>query len=418
MREALSCLLGIFLPLALIAAPAPMNPDKSDPYEKALEKDPRLPVWLWAAGQQAGATDTGLPMIAVGHITQEVKPLRLGEINPWRSLPVLRPGDLLEGYWKGQLVPAPPTHMESVTLFLVGPSLNSGEAWGPARLTRAGTTFTLLLEGWTDDGPRRRNVPSRALYALNLGQLNGGNYDLHIVWRTMLAETGKTAPLSRIQSVKTGQLRFSVSRAITAIPKPGDGLGHLSTLKESGFRAREVAPEDGKRLWQKPVSWERQLDGGGQLRGLPAPGLSVGTFDLVRWLASQPMNLGNLPPLQQPASGQPTYAVILGPTLNTGEWLTLRDIQWQDRQAVIRVDLWRDNEGRRQNITSSPLLIVPLWNPAGLLPGGKYTVKVEWSLLRAVNNREPYHPEDTTRGDAAVLTRLLQQRGKVEFLQK
>jgi hypothetical protein len=353
-------------------------------------------------------------MIAVGRIAGEAKPLPMGEVSPWQPLPVLRPSNLLEGYWKGEKVPGPAYHMDHVSVFLVGPVLNGGEAWGPARLLREGNNFTLRLEGWRDDAPRRRNVPARSLYVVDLGELPAGKYDLDVVWRTMFAETAKTAPLSRLQSVKKGRLQFDVSRALTKVPRPGDGLGDLPMLQEKDLQKCDLTADETRSLWQRPVCWQRQL-APPTIGGRAPQGLRVGTFDLTRWLASNPKAVGDMPELASPGANQLTYALILGPQLNSGEWMTLREVQWQDNQATLTVDLWRDNAPRYGNVPTCPLLIVPLRSPSIGLPAGDYTIKVRGGFLWAPNMGGPYRLEEDKSPVAAGRAGLLQPRSKVEL---
>jgi hypothetical protein len=108
------------------------------------------------------------------------------------------------------------------------------------------------------------------------------------------------------------------------------------------------------------------------------------------------------------------FAVVLGPQLNTGEWLTLREVEWQEKRAVLRLDLWRDSEPRKKNLVESPILVAPLGSPAGRLGAGDYTAEAQWFLLRAPTNRDPYTPEKP-EGDAGKLLEALTQRGKQKF---
>ena len=103
---------------------------------------------------------------------------------------------------------------------------------------------------------------------------------------------------------------------------------------------------------------------------------------MVKLAGSPPRTTSEIPALTPPVSGDPVYIAFLGPVLNTGEQMRLRQIRWVGRKAILSVDVWRDGEGRRRNIPHIPLLIVPLKEGSrSLSEPGKYEVEVEWSLL-------------------------------------
>jgi hypothetical protein len=247
-------------------------------------------------------------------------------------------------------------------------------------------------------------VAAQAIYAVNLGRLPAGAYQLQVLWRGLFLESSKTARFYRCDSVRTARLAFAVR----------DGKGEAAAgLKDGDFRAGDIPPDWRDGRWQRPVCWYRELDSPGDVDGFPAAGLRVGTFDLVKWLATNPHTLGALPAPAPPKAGQPAYAVVLGPSVNTGEWLTLREVAWRGKQATVHVDLWRDNGPRLQNVRYWPLLIVPLGSAAGQLPAaGAYEVRVAWNLLRAPTNSDPYVAEDTSAGAAGTLAEGLRSRSE------
>ena len=368
-------------------------PDKPDPgkieSETVLAKLPQLPLWIQAGGRFSPLGNDLTAAVHVGRMNPKfgIKPLPINDarIACWHTTQILlRQDDPLVRLADGQEKLLPVTEDQPVTLLLVGPALNSGESFGPARLARVGNTFTLLIESWTDNGERRRNVPQQAIYSIHLGNLKAGTYDLRVLWRDMHCDN-KLGSLYHWISSKNGVVPFEVGKgAQGAVPM---------TLKLADLRVAEVPADAKQRSWQRPIFWQRELGAGGNLNGMPAPGLRVGWFDLPKWLAANPANLGDVPGLQLPLKDQPIYAVVLGPSLDTGMWLTPRSIEWQDKKAVLRVDVWRDNEARLQNLKQWPLLSVPLFNGPGLMKPGDYQVEVEWTWLRAPNNRGPYTTE-------------------------
>jgi hypothetical protein len=132
----------------------------------------------------------------------------------------------------------------------------------------------------------------------------------------------------------------------------------------------------------------------------------LGAFDLDKWTESMPKTLDNLPELQEPAAGDAVYATVLSPSLNSGEWMSLRAIEWKDKEATLHVDLWQDDAGRKDNVISMHYLVVQLQTPGKLEDGkwqtapGNYSVKVAWTFLRARDYRnpgEPYAPENPNK---------------------
>jgi hypothetical protein len=308
---------------------------------------------------------------------------------------------------KLQLTGARPGAPTAVSL--VSFPLNSGQDTGPTLLTRAGNQFTLVVDRWVDNGERRRNIPFRRWHLIPLGSLAAGDYELRLVRREMFMDTRLSPPLYEFQSAQAEVVPFAVGDA--SLP----GL-----LKGEKPAALTLDRDAATPRWQRPAAQSFSLWGLGNLDAFPAPGLRAGTFDLTAWSAAKPATLADLPRLQTPKVQDPVQAVVLGPSLNSGEWLTVREVIWKDKEAVIRVDVWRDDAGRFGNAPYHPLVIVPLQLPKqpddlSRAVLGKYQVRVEWTLLRAPNNRQPYSVEDRTLPAVGDLWKALESKSTATF---
>ena len=155
----------------------------------------------------------------------------------------------------------------------------------------------------------------------------------------------------------------------------------------------------------------------GKLAAVPVGRLMVGTFDLKKWTDAGLKSLNDLPRLSAPKASDPVYAWVLGPLLKEGENMALREILWKDKTVILRVDLWRDNTARKKSIPAFPLLVVPLETPRenGKTLPGEYTVKVEWTLLRAPEFDGLYAVEDTSKGPAGELFKHLNEESQAKF---
>jgi hypothetical protein len=159
---------------------------------------------------------------------------------------------------------------------------------------------------------------------------------------------------------------------------------------------------------------------GKNLNALPAPGLFVGALDFPAWLQTNPTTLSDLPPLKMPEPTSAMHAVILGPSLNMGEAMTMREVEWKGKEAIVRVELWQDDGPRLKNIPFWPLLVVPLQPPtkeeAGRvrLAPGEYTVRVEWAFLRAPSIGGLYVLPDPTKGPGPA-SKVLREKSEQKF---
>jgi hypothetical protein len=145
-------------------------------------------------------------------------------------------------------------------------------------------------------------------------------------------------------------------------------------------------------------------------RGQAPIGLKMGTFDVKKWLATNPSHLNQLPTLEAASDAAPLYATVLGPMLNSGELMTFDGVEWRKNQAVIHVKVWRDSLPREKNLPFYPLLVVPLQRPALT---GEFHAEVDWTLLRAPREGELY-----ASGDATEELKVLRQKSSVSFQTK
>ena len=162
---------------------------------------------------------------------------------------------------------------------LVGPTRNTGEAFGPVALQRRGNTFILVVESWTDNGERRKNIPTHDSFLIELGQLDGGDYKLEVAWHGLFNDRQKGAEnrqlpedVYRHTEQWTGRIDFHVAK-----PDDAPAKGKLPVLEQNQLKAVEV-PEDLKKV--KPhaatshvqvhaprkVAWENYV---GQVANLP-----------------------------------------------------------------------------------------------------------------------------------------------------
>ena len=163
-------------------------------------------------------------------------------------------------------------------------------------------------------------------------------------------------------------------------------------------------------LWQRTDVQTMQMNFDWDKRGQAPIGLKVGTFNLKKWLATNPSHLNQLPTLEAASDAAPLYATVLGPMLNSGEFMTFQGVEWRKNQAVIHVKVWRDSLLREKNLPYYPLLVMPLQRPALT---GEFHVEVDWTLLRAPRAGELY-----ASGDAGEELKVLRQKSSVRFQMK
>jgi len=296
------------------------------------------------------------------------------------SLPPGGSRKLVRGIAAGNIRILPPQPGTETLLVLAGPVLNTGELWQPSALERKGNTFTLSVDAWTDNGPRRKNAPGRNAFVLSLGQLPVGEYSLVVHARALLWDFGLNREVYSVTWAGVmGDIRFSVAE--------GAGNGLAATLEWDGSKLKQ--PEQLRQLlYQRPrcLTTQGRL---GESNGVPKlPYVQVGTFDFAKWLKAQ-NGAAVLPQVEPPSLTGPIYVVIFAEEMNSYEWLSLGEVAWQGNEVTIRVDAWRDSGQRDKNVPFHPLLVVPLNMPVLLQDGkplrvpGNYTVTLERRLLLA-----------------------------------
>jgi hypothetical protein len=361
--------------LALLIAFGACSVVRSAPVPPPREGD-RLPLDAITVSFGQGDKPDDLPFAIVGKTQQP--PLK----------------DLATAYCRGQR-PAPPGADAPCGLFLVGPWLNSGQHWQPVELRRRGDTFIVVVEYWHDNLPRSANVITRPACIVPLTILTplpSGTYRVEIVERTLLlaAEGGAGYQL---EQVRRGAVDFRVFGKGEPLDRKEAVLGQAD-LKPVGITADET-----KRRWQPAsgvLEFEYDADQPKERRGVRAGSLPNGGYPRV-----EPGKNPLLPELGDARPYWPVLAAIMGPTLDTGERMTVRSVEWRGRTAVVNVEVWRDEEARKQNLPQTPLLLLPLRSGPFSGPSSgdgpvEYEVKVEWTFLRATNHRGPYRPEKPT----------------------
>ena len=297
--------------------------------------------------------------------------------------------NLLWHFTRGKLTLGVPREAKPVGIFLAGPRLNSGESWGPVELRRQGNLLTLTLESWTDNGPRKKNIVTRHAHLITLNppgeRLEAGKYTLKIVWREFEQDVENGATCSVLKAVRSVSLPFRVAKA----NEPTDDQEAAPSLSLEALENAKIAfvrPEG--RCWQASTGRVVSLTGRSRVAARK-PGLVVGSIAPVD-VRLETLPGDEVPKLKPPALGAPLLAEVFGPELNSGEAMRVRSVEWQGRTATIRVEVWQDDGGRKDNVLSVPVALVPLRLPTKEAPKEGLTVRVEWVPLRAKWLGHPY----------------------------
>jgi hypothetical protein len=360
----------------------------------------RLPLRILEARQLPAAAEgqKGLPLVTVAAMPEGEKetPLSFADAGPAAPsqimlAPTTEKAPLLDAFAVGKLNLAGPRADTETVMFLVGPELNTGEKWGPAEITLDERTkaITLVVESWTDSGPRRRNVLSRDAYLISLGKLNPAEYVFRVVSRHYHAEAGPLQPHA-LKGLGNAVDKFRVASAKDA------AKSQVFTFWPADLEAAEVPDETKKLLWQVPAYSWLHLAPTDLLKA--AGRVKVGQFDpdkVEAFLTLNTKSVAGSPDVINPKDNRPAQVTILGPLMNTGEWLTLREVIWSGNKMTVKVDLWRDNGERAKNILFYPVLVVPVTPPGKL---AKFDVTVEWNTLVAPQSDGLYQP--TPRAEA------------------
>ena len=292
----------------------------------------------------------------------------------------------------------PPTGGIETVVDLVGPTLSTwGNQWVPNRLLSDGKQIVLIVDWWREigyDGSSR--TMSRQHYTISLGKLAVGDYEFSV--RTN-QHWWKPPRYHTLLTDKQLQTKFKVTpigvkfKRLALPPKAQNGQQTETLFKL--FAASKVKRQ---RVLNLQYFLSRELP---PVQRLNVPdnynekatmGLHVGACNLHRLWKEPPTKLADVPiPLQQPKRNDRIYAVLLGPVLNSGESLNLREMEWVGQKAVLRVDVWRHGENRMKNDRHIPLLVAQLLVDRP----GDYEVEIEWSLLYKAKQRDVFYKRYT-----------------------
>src|SRR5262249_40921848 len=248
---------------------------------------------------------------------------------------------------------------------VLGPMLNS--QYSPELMTFDGVEWresqaVIHVKVWRDDVLRKKNFPFYPFLVVPLQRpALKGKLHVEVDWTFLRAPDW-------------GQLYASGDAP--GVPGLGGGQGRPGGKEQK----RPVS------LWQRTDIKVMQIHDM-ENRDLAPIGLKVGTFDLKKWQGTTPSRLNQLPTLKAASAADPLYATVLGPMLNSGEFMTFDGVEWRKNQAVIHVKVWRDDCAGEKNLPFYPFLVVPLQRPA---LKGEFRVEVDWTLLRAPPAGELY----------------------------
>lgn len=297
----------------------------------------------------------------------------------------------------GKVALKAPAPDQGAKLILAGPVMNSGEAWMPEELwvDAEHHWITVVAGGWTDNGDRAANMPGRDLYLLNVGKLSAGIWHLRVSVATMFRDEQKGQPLYTLKGLKEATTDLVVDSGDKAM-RPVVAAGDL----------RDGAVPMFRKHWQYPNwGWEMVEDGA----VIDPETVRVGNFDghdekAVRAFLKPGPGLTHGQEEDRTraevAGGQAAYAVVVGPMLTSGEWMTLGEAVWQGDTLTLKVELWRDTGDRFKNIVRRPLVIVPV--EAGKSAG--YKVAVEWASYVAPEPGGIYVPDEKAGRTPAAMS--------------
>ncbi len=341
----------------------------------AEEEAPRLPLPVLGTDSVRHDDPRDLPIAVVGRAPEGAPPLpslearlHMLETTRYERDPETLPGEAVaKGLSEGTSSLRPAEAGAQVLVFLVGPALNSGETWGPTALSRAGNVLTLEVTGWRDNGPRRRNVPSKPTALVTLGELDPGDYEVRLAYRGFFLDVEKGQTRYELNSVETGALPFRVVAGPAAegeLPHLPRGAMKISTVERSVPRNK------------RPWAFVDEMDA--CTGKTPAPAVTAGAFDLERWIqAGEPTAPPELP---APGERDTICACVVGPQLNEQEWMSLREVISTDDGVILRVEVFRDSGERDHNVPYVPLLFATIDRPA---KPSALRIDVEWIALRA-----------------------------------
>ncbi len=385
-----------------IAAPVPEKPKDDDATRLPEAKGQRLALDPVKSGDVVNDKEDDRPAVTLGWIqTKET-------FAPTIS----------SEFMHGRLNTTGPQAGQLTSLMVVSPKLDIGEDARLEILTRDGNIFTLVMSDWPDVGERSKSVHRKVFINVPLGTLEAGKYEFRFVYQRMAKDASKGVPWHVYQSAKFATVPFTVAKA------DDTEIGNAVSLKYGELREPKEKPADLGTFRQFPRPQFYSLSPTPKADVKPFLGLQVGTFDRDKWWASQPKTVGDLPKLREPEARDPVYATLLSPNLQSMEWMSLRAIEWKDKEAILDVDIWQDQGSRTANVIAAHHLVVPLQTPGKLVDGkwqtapGEYRVRVKWNFLRADNyptGGQPYWPQDPDKLAAKDALAALLDHSEAKF---
>jgi RNA polymerase sigma factor (sigma-70 family) len=364
---------GGVAPLAAAPLPMPTPPKPSGP--AAVPPADEAHLWLSR-------------LASLGHVVNGEKDREKQEAAIVAQVPRFTEDAVLKSFSEGDLKLLRPRADVATGVLLVSPMLQGRDSASVTSLTRDKNVFTLSSRVWTDNGLYKRNQLSQHLDLVPLGDLEAGDYELRIVRDSMHLDLVKgRADHHHLVGRQVATLKFTVSK------KDLTDDGKAFSLAQTDLRAGEFSREEHDRAVQSLGASTYTLRNDvkeDQLVG----GLEVGTFDFAAWDKMPPAQRAR-PTLKEPTANDPWYATIVGPELNSYEGMTLREIEWKDKEAILHIELWTDSGERTKNIPFFPLLVVPLEKPVapgGKVAAGEYAVRVECTVLHAPASSGEYRP--------------------------
>lgn len=351
------------------------------------EETSRLPLPVLGKHFLRTGDERALPMAAIGAPPEGSAPLpsyqallrRLEGARGGHDDEISACEELTKALSEGSLALAAPRPGVHVLVFLVGPLLNDGESWEPSELAREGNTFTLTTTSWRDNRSRRRNVPRRPTILMTLGELGPGDYELVFTYRGMFQDVEKGEPHHALNALHEGVLPFHVA----ALP---DAEDQAVTLPQGALRVAAIERTEPNQGRPFAKVYRLPMEAGEGLK----PSVRVGSLDLASWARPQDGGPTGPPQLDPPAKHGPLIACVVGPRLDSMEWMSLAAVTWEGDGVQLTVEVWRDSGERDKNAPYTPLLIVPIDRPR---KGGTYRVEVEWVTLAADVPGGLYRPE-------------------------
>ena len=307
-------------------------------------------------------------------------------------------------------------------IFLESPFTGWGHAWAPVSLSRQGHSYVVNIDDWSDDISRKDDLPIRPLYLLSLGRLEAGAYSITLNDRSLFHKsdqaTGGDAPdfrprptetdvpYYRLKSTSTAVLSFTVLRAND--PAPADAA--LPSINAIGPESPDKTADPKAPVYQEPHQIDAQISdvaeaAKGAASAELAPSLKIGWLDLNDWLGQVPAGIlkqSALPKLGDYSPKRSLCVTLVGPRLDSFQWMTLRHIEWKGKHVTLYVELWTDTGVRERNYEFFPFILTALVIPGQrtdrgdyVYEPGDYTVDVVWDSRVAAEPGGEYVRQET-----------------------